>query len=464
MPDRSAPVRTGPGEPPRDVTAADAPAGPGNDAALAEQGRHDLTDHGSGPGSTRRGTSGSGSGTAERNVEDAPTPSGRESAGRGTDRESTSRGSGREAQLDRSGLRPGWTTGACAAAASRAAWTALLTGAFPDPVEIELPHGRRPAFALTQERLGDGSAMAAVTKDAGDDPDVTQGAVVRATLRRGEPGSGITFAAGDGVGTVTRPGLPLEVGEPAINPVPRRYIAANIAAADREAGGSGAPDVLVTVSIDDGESIAQRTWNPRIGILGGLSVLGTTGVVVPYSCSAWIASIHEGIDVARAGGVRHVAGTTGSSSTTTVETLYPGVELLDMGDFAGAVLKYLHQHPVPRLTLCGGFAKISKLANGYLDLHSHRTQVDHEHLASLAARAGAGPELVEQVRRSPTAAHALSLCADAGVPLGDTVAAAARAEALAVIDNPQVDVQVICTDRTGRVVGRAGFTGATKPA
>ena len=241
--------------------------------------------------------------------------------------------------------------------------------------------------------------------------------------------------------------------------MPRRYIAANIAAADREAGGSGEPDVLVTVSIDDGETIARRTWNPRIGILGGLSVLGTTGVVVPYSCAAWIASIHEGIDVARATGVQHAAGTTGSSSTATVERLYPGIELLDMGDFAGAVLKYLHGHPIARITLCGGFAKMSKLANGYLDLHSHRTQVDHEHLAELAARAGAGPELVDRVRQSPTAAGAQALCAEAGVPLGDAVAAAAKAEAQAVIDNPRVDVQVICTDRGGAVVGRAGFTG-----
>lgn len=429
------PVRTDPGEPPRDVTAADSPAGPGNDPALAEQGRHDLTDRG--PDSGRAGGDGSAGG------------------------ESNGRSTGREAQLERSQLRPGWTTGACAAAAGRAAWTALLTGAFPDPVEIDLPHGRRPAFALTQERLGEGWAMAAITKDAGDDPDVTQGAVVRATLRRGEPGSGVVFRAGEGVGTVTRSGLPLEVGEPAVNPVPRRYIAENIAAADREAGGGGSPDVVVTVSIDDGEAIAQRTWNPRIGILGGLSVLGTTGVVVPYSCAAWIASIHEGVDVALATGVRHAAGTTGSSSTATVERLYPGVELLDMGDFAGAVLKYLHGHPIARITLCGGFAKMSKLANGYLDLHSHRTQVDHEHLAALAARAGAGPELVARVRRAPTAAGAQALCAEAGVPLGDAVAAAARAEAQAVIDNPHVDVEVICTDRKGAIVGRAGFTAAS---
>ncbi|MFC2758265.1 cobalt-precorrin-5B (C(1))-methyltransferase [Propionibacterium acidifaciens] len=455
MADPAEPVRTGPGEPPRDVTAADSPAGPGNDPALAEQGRHDLTGRGPDSGRARHGTSGSEPTPSDRDAGDGTTPNGRGSTGRGQ----TSRGTGREAQLDRSGLRPGWTTGACAAAAGRAAWTALLTGVFPDPVEIDLPHGRRPAFALTQEQLGEGWTMAAVTKDAGDDPDVTQGAVVRATLRRGEPGSGIVFRAGEGVGAVTRAGLPLAIGEPAINPVPRRYIAANIAAADREAGGSGEPDVLVTVSIDDGETIARRTWNPRIGILGGLSVLGTTGVVVPYSCAAWIASIHEGIDVARATGVQHAAGTTGSSSTATVERLYPGIELLDMGDFAGAVLKYLHDHPIARITLCGGFAKMSKLANGYLDLHSHRTQVDHEHLAELAARAGAGPELVDRVRQSPTAAGAQALCAEAGVPLGDAVAAAAKAEAQAVIDNPRVDVQVICTDRGGAVVGRAGFTG-----
>jgi hypothetical protein len=131
---------------------------------------------------------------------------------------------GRQAQLRRAGLRPGWTTGACATAATTAAYTALLTGEFPDPVTITLPKGQTPSFALTHEELGDGWAMVGIVKDAGDDPDVTHLALVRSTVRHGAPGSGVTFSAGPGVGTVTLPGLPLQVGEPAINPVPRQLM------------------------------------------------------------------------------------------------------------------------------------------------------------------------------------------------------------------------------------------------
>src|SRR6266571_9227203 len=194
-------------------------------------------------------------------------------------------------------LRRGWTTGACAAAAAKAAYAALVTGTFPDPVEVTLPRGERPAFALATTRTDKGSATAGIVKDAGDDPDVTHGALILATVRAGVTGSGVTFRAGEGVGTVTRPGLPVPPGEPAINPVPRRMISAAIA---EVAAATGAPaDVEVEIAIPGGEALAARTLNVRLGIVGGLSILGTTGIVVPYSCSAWIHSIRSGIDIAR---------------------------------------------------------------------------------------------------------------------------------------------------------------------
>lgn len=364
---------------------------------------------------------------------------------------------GRGAQLKHTGLRPGWTTGACATAATTAAYTALLTGDFPDPVTITLPKGQTPSFALAVEQLDaeSGTATAGVVKDAGDDPDVTHGAVIRATVRALPAGSGVVFRAGPGVGTVTRPGLPLDVGEPAVNPVPRQMMREHIARVAEENGGAG--DVELTLSVDHGEEIARSTWNPRLGILGGLSILGTTGVVVPYSCSAWIDSIRRGVDVARAAGRTHVAGCTGSTSEKTVVAEYglPEDALLDMGDFAGAVLKYIRRHPVDRLTICGGFAKLSKLAAGHLDLHSKRSQVDKGFLASLAQRGGADTQLTEEVAAANTGLAALQLCAAAGVPLGDLVAAAARDEALAVLRGAPVRVDVVCIDRAGTVVGRS---------
>lgn len=364
---------------------------------------------------------------------------------------------GRGAQLKHTGLRPGWTTGACATAATTAAYTALLTGDFPDPVTITLPKGQTPSFALAVEQLDaeNGTATAGVVKDAGDDPDVTHGAVIRATVRALPAGSGVVFRAGPGVGTVTRPGLPLDVGEPAVNPVPRQMMREHIARVAEENGGAG--DVELTLSVDHGEEIARSTWNPRLGILGGLSILGTTGVVVPYSCSAWIDSIRRGVDVARAAGRTHVAGCTGSTSEKTVVAEYglPEDALLDMGDFAGAVLKYIRRHPVDRLTICGGFAKLSKLAAGHLDLHSKRSQVDKGFLASLAQRGGADTQLAEDIAAANTGLAALQLCAAAGVPLGDLVAAAARDEALAVLRGAPVRVDVVCIDRAGTVVGRS---------
>jgi cobalt-precorrin-5B (C1)-methyltransferase len=363
--------------------------------------------------------------------------------------------SGRDAQLKHTGLRSGWTTGACATAATTAAYTALLTGDFPDPVTVTLPRGQTPAFALAAEKLTGDHAMAAVVKDAGDDPDVTHGALVRATVRLLPRGSGVVFRAGDGVGTVTRPGLPLDVGEPAINPVPRQLMRSHVAEAAARHGGTG--DAEITISVDNGAEIARSTWNPRLGILGGLSILGTTGIVVPYSCSAWIDSIRRGVDVALAGGHTHVAGCTGSTSERTVVAAYglPEEALLDMGDFAGAVLKYVRRHPVDRLTICGGFAKLSKLAAGHLDLHSARSQVDKAFLADLAARAGAGPDLVAEVAGANTGLAALQLCQARGVALGDQVAVTARDEALAVLRGAPVVVDVLCIDRAGTVVGRS---------
>jgi cobalt-precorrin-5B (C1)-methyltransferase len=353
------------------------------------------------------------------------------------------------------GLRHGWTTGACATAAATAAYTALLTGEFPDPVRIDLPNDRHPAFALARESLGSGVATVGIVKDAGDDPDVTHGALVSSTVTLGEPGSGVVFRAGEGVGTVTKPGLPLAVGEPAINPMPRRFISEHVAAVAARFGGSG--DVVVQVSVEHGEELARKTWNPRLGILGGLSILGTTGVVVPYSCSSWIDSIRRGIDVARAAGHTHVAGCTGSTSERTVQALYglPEDALLDMGDFAGAVLKYLRRHPVPRLTVAGGIGKLAKLAEGHLDLHSGRSQVSFAALAELVAGAGGSVELVQGVREANTALDALRQCQTAGLPLGDLVAAGARRTAEGVLLGAPVEVDVVVIDRAGAIVGRA---------
>jgi cobalt-precorrin-5B (C1)-methyltransferase len=352
-------------------------------------------------------------------------------------------------------LRRGWTTGTCATAAAKAAATALLAGHFPDPVDVTLPRGERVAFALAEATRTSDAAQVAVVKDAGDDPDVTHGALIRVTVTRGAPGSGVVFRAGPGVGTVTRPGLPVPAGEPAINPVPREMIRAALAEV-AAAHGTGC-DFVVEISIPGGEELAQRTLNPRLGIAGGLSILGTTGVVVPYSCAAWIAGIQQGIDVARASGVAHIAGATGRTSEAAVQALHglPDIALIDMGDFAGGMLKYLRAHPVSRVTLAGGVAKMTKLAQGRLDLHSRRGEADLAALAALAGQIGASAETQASITAANTVAEAFATAA--GLPLGDAVATRGWDVAAAALRPALIELEILLFDRTGQLVGRAGF-------
>jgi len=352
-------------------------------------------------------------------------------------------------------LRRGWTTGACATAAARAAYQALLSGEFPDPVEITLPRGEKPAFALARENLADGVASASIIKDAGDDPDVTHGATITVQVSRGTPGSGIEFVAGDGVGTVTLPGLPLAVGQPAINPKPREMIGTAIAEVSEAFGGTG--DVRVEISVPDGAAIAEKTWNPRLGILGGISILGTTGIVVPFSCAAWIHSIHRGIDVARALGYSRVAGATGRTSELAVQKHHdlPDSALIDMGDFAGGMLKYLRQHPIENVTIAGGFAKLSKLAAGSLDLHSSRSQVDNKWLADLLAKLGGDAASVAAARDATTAMAIRELAEARDIDLASVVARQARETVLATLSGGSA-VEVLVYDRVGNLIGQAG--------
>lgn len=346
-------------------------------------------------------------------------------------------------------LRTGWTTGACATAGAKAAATALLTGAFPDPVTITLPKGQTPNFPLAAQARGADWAEATIVKDAGDDPDVTH--LARIVTRVTHASSGIRFHAGTGVGTVTKPGLPIAVGEPAINPVPRQMIAGVL----REvAAAHGSPaDFDVTVSVPNGQELAQQTWNPRLGIEGGISILGTTGIVRPFSCAAWIASIHRGIDVARANGISHAVGTTGATSEGMVQTLYdlPPIAYLDMGDFAGGLLKYLRAHPIQRLTIAGGIGKMTKLGQGALDLHSGRSQVDFIRLAALGAEIGADRDRIAQAN---TALEAFEI---AGPPLAGAIAEKAEETILDTLRGAPVTVETIVIDRAGTLLARRRF-------
>ncbi|UFJ41476.1 cobalt-precorrin-5B (C(1))-methyltransferase [Brevibacillus humidisoli] len=302
-------------------------------------------------------------------------------------------------------LRHGYTTGACATAASKAALLALITGEAPQEVTIPLPIGQEVTFSLEKCGFEAGKAYAAVIKDGGDDPDATHGALIESTVSWSEANE-IELDGGIGVGRVTKPGLPVPVGEAAINPVPRKMIREAVQSVLSQFGIDRG--VRVVISVPDGEEIAKKTLNGRLGILGGISILGTRGIVVPFSTSAYKASIAQAVNVAREAGCRHVVLSTGGKSEKTAMELYPDLPeeaFVEMGDFVGFSLKQCKQKQIEQVTLVGMMGKFSKVAQGVMMVHSKSAPVDFDFLARVAEEAGASDELLAEIRGANTASQ-----------------------------------------------------------
>ena len=316
------------------------------------------------------------------------------------------------------GLRTGWTTGSCAAAAAKAATVALATGAVADLVDIGLPRSsRRVSFAVGRCTVGGWGAEAVVVKDAGDDPDVTNGARLTARVRwSAEPG--VHIEGGEGVGVVTRPGLGLAVGGPAINPVPRQQIAGAVGEALGGWDDVTRPGVHVVVSVPGGERMARKTTNARLGILGGISILGTTGIVRPFSTAAWRASVGQAVDVIAAQGGDTFVLTTGGRTESAAMRLRPDLDdvcFIEVGDFTGYALKRGVRRGLRRCLFAGMAGKLAKLAAGVMMTHWTRAKVDTGLLACLTADAGGDPGLVESVAAANTARHAYELWTGGGL-------------------------------------------------
>ena len=306
------------------------------------------------------------------------------------------------------GLRTGWTTGTCASAAAKAAVIGLIEGAVPHEVEVGLPKGQRVKFAVADLDPSD-PARAAVVKDAGDDPDVTNGArltVSAAWLPANEPGGTVHLAAGPGVGTITLPGLGLPVGAPAINRVPARMIRAAVHEVT-------ARPVVLTISVPGGADMAAKTSNARLGIVGGISILGTTGIVRPFSTASWRASVVQQVEVAAAQGQPHVVLSTGGRTDASAQRLLPdlpAVCFVEVGDFTGMALKRAAATGITRLTFVGMVGKITKLAAGVLMTHYRRSKVDGGLLEEVARLSGAPLEVVEAATATATARYFAETC------------------------------------------------------
>jgi cobalt-precorrin-5B (C1)-methyltransferase len=339
----------------------------------------------------------------------------------------------RTAKVRQQALRAGWTTGTCAAAgasaagraggrrgsgraaaAAKAAVTALRGGEIQRTVEIGLPSGQRIRFPVDTCTLTPHQrAEAVVVKDAGDDPDVTHGARLTATVRwRDEPG--LDLEGGVGVGVVTKPGLGLEVGAPAINPVPRAMITQSVG----EAVDIRKQGVHVTISVPDGEKMARKTTNARLGIIGGISILGTTGIVRPFSTASWRASVEQAISVLAAQGEDTVVLCTGGRTEKGAMTMLPDLPevcFVEVGDFTGAALRRAMQHRLTKIVFAGMAGKLTKLAAGVLMTHYTRSKVSLDLLRDVTLTAGGGQELAESVASANTARHAAELWDEAGL-------------------------------------------------
>lgn len=348
-------------------------------------------------------------------------------------------------------LRTGYTTGACATATALAAALSLREQRPIHEVEITLPRGERVQFRMSRVEVGPDRAYCGTIKDGGDDPDCTHNAEIGAEVRW-DPRAGVHLEGGAGVGRVTKPGLGLEVGGPAINPVPRRMISEHLS---RVANGS--KGLRVAVVVPKGQELAKRTLNDRLGIVGGVSILGTTGIVHPYSTAAFKASISQGMDVALANGCDHIVVTTGGKSETFAMKLLPRLReeaFVQMGDFVEFALKEAAARKVRRVTTCGMIGKLSKQAKGTGHTHARKSEVDTGFMAGLARECGAPPEVVAEIGGANTARHVMEIVQARGVPgffdlLCQKVCEANRAKL-----GRGIETECILTDFDGMVLGR----------
>lgn len=314
------------------------------------------------------------------------------------------------------GRRTGYTTGASAAAAARAATRALCGGEVVESIAITLPNRQEATLRIDRlTRLDEHRAEAVVIKDGGDDPDATHGAEIVAEVEL-RPDPTIEIRGGVGVARVTKPGLGLEVGTEAINPVPRRNITEMVALELSLHGRSEGAKVVIHVP--DGETIALQTLNARLGLLGGISILGTTGIVRPFSTAAFRASIVQAIDVARERGIDHLVFTTGGKSEQFAMKQLPSLPeeaFIQIGDFFAVALKHAARREMVTVSIVGMIGKFTKMADGLAMTHAAGSDVNIGMLADLARDAGASDEIIASVLESVTARRVLELCDEHGL-------------------------------------------------
>ncbi|WP_337862632.1 cobalt-precorrin-5B (C(1))-methyltransferase [Nitrososphaera sp.] len=349
-------------------------------------------------------------------------------------------------------LRTGYTTGTTATAATRGALLALL-GRPAEKVTVTLPKGRTATIAIAWTKVEEstGRATCAAIKDGGDDPDVTHGAEICSTVSFNDSGT-IRIDGGRGVGRVTKPGLGLEIGRAAINSTPMWMICKTVEELAADLSGRG---VDVVISVPKGEELAKKTDNPRLGIMGGISILGTTGIVLPYSTASFAAAIRQSLDVAIAMGADTAVLTTGGRSEDFARALFPALPdhcFVQMGDFAGYSVRQCADKKMRRAIIAGFIGKLTKMAMGIKQTHVRGSHVSMEFMAGLAEQCGAPKEVIEEIRKANTARHAGEIVARHGVAGFFDLLCKKVFDQMHEHAKGQLDLQVVMFEFDGRVL------------
>ena len=361
-------------------------------------------------------------------------------------------------------LRSGYTTGACATAASKGALLALLHQRRFAKSRIRLPIGHAVTFQLHTCTYTPQEGYSSVIKDAGDDPDVTHQAEICARVTWA-PMPGVHFARGAGVGLVTKAGLPVPPGEPAINPVPRQMMTETVQGIlDRT--GNTHRGVCIEISVPQGDKMAEKTFNPRLGILGGISILGTTGIVVPYSTAAWEASVLQNIDVAMAQACEHLVFVIGGRGERFARRFIslPDIGYVQIGNFFGLALERASQAGAKQITLASMIGKLAKFAAGHPSVHSQQSEQDFAFLARLASDAGAEDVVVQRMLTANTAQEVTEIALHAGLTrFHDDLCRHAHQFALTFFSR-ELALEVWLLGRDGDIIGRYPTPCAPDPA
>ena len=354
-------------------------------------------------------------------------------------------------------LRTGYTTGTCAAAATKAALSTLVNGEKLAKVNVSLPKDKHIVIDIAWIRYeNEKSVTAAVIKDGGDDPDVTNGAEIWSTVSLLETSNKIIIDGGKGVGRVTKPGLGLEIGKAAINPTPLKMISHAIdeILGQQQKNRNG---LSISISVPKGEEIAKKTDNPRLGIIGGISILGTTGIVIPYSTASFAASIRQSIDVSKAMGSDSVILTTGGRSEDFAREIF-GNSIADhayiqIGDFIGFSIKQCAIKKIKKAYVVGFIGKLTKMAMGIKQTHVKGSHVDMNFLAELAIRCGANNELVKKIRVANTARHVGELVDQFGLNMFYDVLCEEVYSHLSKYSPSELQIKIILLDFNGKIIG-----------